>query len=121
MTSKTISTEGLIRCCPLTGLPTELCVKVVSMIDLEELTLMRLFLVDKLFYAFLKNQESILVKRAAQNRDRLAALLVLRSNPSYQAFFRLRKEQKIFDSIVETLQKNQIYARCLSFMRDADF
>jgi hypothetical protein len=91
------------------------------MIDLEERTLMRLFLVDKLFYAFLKNQESILVKRAAQSRDRLAALLVLRSNSSYQAFFRLRKEQKIFDSIVETLQKNQIYARCLPFMRDADF
>jgi hypothetical protein len=121
MTSKTTLTEGLIRCCPLTALPMDLCVEVVFMIDLEERTLMRLFLVDKLFYAFLKNQESILVKKAAQSRDRLAALLVLRSNPSYQAFFRLRKEQKIFDSIVEALQKNQTYARCLRFMRDADF
>ena len=121
MTSKTTSTEGLVRCCPLTALPTDLCVQVFSMIDLEERTLMRLFLVDKLFYAFLKNQESILVNRAAKSRDRLAAILVLHSNPSYQAFFRLRKEQRIFDSIVETLQKNQMYARCLPFMKDADF
>ena len=86
------------------------------MIDLEERTLMRLFLVDKLFYAFLKNQESILVKRAAQSRDRLATLLVLRLNLSFQAFFRLRKEQKIFNSIIETLQKNQTYAQCLPFI-----
>ena len=91
------------------------------MIDLDEQTLLRLYLVSKHFYVFLKNRESILVKKAAQRRDRLAALLVLRSNPSYQAFFRLRKEQKIFDSIVKTLQKSQSYAPCLRFMKDANF
>lgn len=91
------------------------------MIDLNEQALIRLFLVDPIFYTFMKTQESILVKTVAQSRDRFAALLVLRSNPSYQAFFSLCKEQKIFDSIVETLQKAQQYHRCLHFMRDANF
>lgn len=89
------------------------------MIDLEKRTLMRLCLVDKLFYTFLKNHESILIKKATH--DRVAALLVLRLNPSYQAFFRIRKEQEIFDSIIKTLQKNGTYARRLFFMKNVNF
>ena len=76
---------------------------------------MRLFLVDRLFYAFMKNQEGVLVRTAAQSRDRLAYLLVLQPNPSYQALFSLWREQKIFDSIMETLHQTQKYARCLAF------
>jgi hypothetical protein len=121
MASKTTSTLGPTRRCPLTAFPTELSVKVISMIELEEQALMRLFLVDRLFYAFMKDQESILVRTAANSQDRLVALLALPSDPSYQAFFRLRKEQKIFDSLLKTLHQSQKYARCLHFMRDPNF
>lgn len=121
MASKPTSTLGPTRRCPLTAFPTELSVKVISMIDLEEQALMRLLLVDRLFYAFMKDQESILVRTAAHSQERLVALLALPSDPSYQAFFRLRKEQKIFDSLFETLHQSQMYARCLHFMRDPNF
>lgn len=82
---------------------------------------MRLFLVDRLLSAVMEDQESILVRAAARSHDPLFALLAPPPNPSSQAFFRLRKENKIFDSILENLRQSQKYARCLHFMRDPNF
>jgi hypothetical protein len=109
------------RHCPLTVLPAELSIKILSSIDLEIEALTKLCLVDQLFYNFMKSHEAILVINAVKHRDPLAALLVLRPNPSYHALFTLYNEQKILHSIIDIVQREEKYRHCFPHIKDPNF
>ena len=89
------------RCCPLTRLPVELSLKVLMLIEIEAEVFTNLLLGDRVFYSFIKLHETKIVTNVVQHQDPLAARLLLRAIPSFSAFSRFYKEDKIFHSIVD--------------------
>lgn len=109
--------------CPLTALPAELSLRVFMLIELESKQWTDLLLVDRIFHSFIKTHEAVLVKNAAesQRQDPLAALLVLRSDPTFTAFFKLYDEQEMFHSIVHATRHLNVYPRCFPSIKDVNF
>jgi hypothetical protein len=85
---------------PLKRLPAEISLQIFSYLGLEPRELTGLLTVDRQSYGFLKSHKAALVHAACHPKNALDCLLVLGSNPTYAAFFKLGSGRDVYDLIL---------------------
>jgi F-box-like len=106
---------------PIAHLPLELSTQIFSYLGLDQEELKSLLTVSKEFYEFLKASEAVLVIAASHLSDPLGYLLVLQVEPTYEAFFRLRKETTLFKSIETQTKQNRTFEHAYGGRKNPDF
>jgi hypothetical protein len=86
----------------LSNLPAELLLRIISMLLSDARSLKAFLLVRRRMHLFIKFHEEVLVRTLAHHEDPLAYHLLYESHASFDAFFNLPHDEKIFQSLLQT-------------------
>lgn len=106
---------------PLDYFPAEISFCIFACLPLEPKLLFSLLNVNRQFCRFLKSHESELVRTACNSKDPLSYVLVIQHDPSYRAYFALRREKAIYHSIEARLIRDGKYQMVFDHRKDPTF
>ncbi len=106
----------------LSILPVELLLRIISLLLSDARSLKACLLVSRPIHLFIKFHEEVLVRDLAHHEDPLAHHLLYASHASFDAFFNLPENEKIFQSLVQAkVERRRRFQKRRCCFRDPGF
>lgn len=105
----------------LSNLPAELLLLIISMLLSDARSLKAFLLVSRRIHLFIKFHEEVLIRDLAHHEEPLAHHLLYEFHASFDAFFNLPRDEKIFQSLVCAKKERRRHFRRRCCFRDPGF